>query len=76
MNVVDSACWLEFIENSPIGNEVVPIIADVEHLLVLSIVLYEVFRKLTAMKGLVYAKGFRQAMFIRQRNCPVGARCL
>ena len=34
MNVVDSSCWLEFIEDSSIGNEVAPIIADVEHLLV------------------------------------------
>ena len=66
MNVVDSSCWLEFIEDSSIGNAVAPTIADVEHLLVPSIVLYEVFRKLTAMKGAVYAKGFSQVMLNAQ----------
>ena len=44
MNVVDSSCWLEFIEDSPIGGKVAPIITDVERLLVPTIVLYEVFR--------------------------------
>ena len=62
MNVVDSSCWLEFMEDSPIGSEVIPIIADVEHLLVPAIVLYEVFRKLATMKGLDYAQGFIQGM--------------
>ena len=62
MNVVDSSCWLEFIEDSSIGNEVAPIIADVEHLIVPTIVLYEVFRKLAAMKGSIYANGFIQGM--------------
>ena len=62
MNVVDSSCWLEFIENSPIGNAVAPIIADMERLLVPTIVLYEVSRKLTAMKDANYAKGFIQGM--------------
>jgi len=56
MNVVDSSGWLEFIENSPIGNAVAPIIADVERLLVPTIVLYEISRKLTAMKGTVYVQ--------------------
>ena len=62
MNVVDSSCWLEFIENSPIGNAVAPIIADMERLLVPTIVLYEVSRKLTVMKDANYAKGFIQGM--------------
>ena len=62
MNVVDSSCWLEFIENSPIGNEIAPVIADVDHLVVPTIVLYEVCRKLTVMKDSVYAKGFIQGM--------------
>jgi predicted nucleic acid-binding protein len=66
MNVIDSSCWLEFIEDSPIGNEVAPVIADVEHLLVPTIVLYEVFRKLTAMNGSVYADGFIQGMLNAQ----------
>jgi len=64
MNVVDSSCWLEFIEDSSIGDMVAPIIADVEHLVVPTIVLYEVFRKLTAMKDSGYAKGFIQGMLV------------
>ena len=72
MNVVDSSCWLEFIEDSTIGNEVAPIIADVEHLLVPSIVLYEVFRKLAAMKGSTYANGFIQGM-LNARVIPLDA---
>jgi predicted nucleic acid-binding protein len=62
MNVMDSSCWLEFIEDSSIGGEVAPIIADIEHLLVPTVVLYEVFRKLSAMKGTVYADRFIQGM--------------
>ena len=62
MNVVDSSCWLGFVEDSSIGNAVAPVIADVEHLLVPTIVLYEVFRKLAAMEDSVYANGFIQEM--------------
>jgi predicted nucleic acid-binding protein len=66
MNIVDSSCWLEFIEDSLIGNEVALVIADVEHLLVPTIVLYEVCRKLTAMRGSTYAQGFIQGMLNAQ----------
>ena len=62
MNVVDSSCWLEFIEDSSIGNEVASVIADVDHLLVPTIVLYEVCKKLAAMRDSDYAKGFIQVM--------------
>ena len=72
MNIVDSSCWLEFMEDSPIGSEVAPIIADVEHLLIPAIVLYEVFRKLAAMKGSEYAQGFIQGM-LNARVVPVDA---
>ena len=63
MNVVDSSCWLEFIEDSSIGKKVAPIIADVERLFVPTIVLYELFKKLTAMRDSVYADNFIQGMF-------------
>jgi predicted nucleic acid-binding protein len=46
MNIVDSSCWLEYFNGSPAGDEVSPIIEDVEHLLVPAIILYEVFKKL------------------------------
>ena len=62
MNVLDSSCWLEVIENSSIGIRVAPIVEDKENLIVPTIVLYEVFKKTTAMKGLDYAKGFLPAM--------------
>ena len=62
MNVVDSSCWLEVIENSPIGIGVAPIVEDKENLVVPTIVLYEVFKKTTAMKGFDYARGFLPAM--------------
>jgi predicted nucleic acid-binding protein len=62
MNVVDSSCWLEFIKDSSIGGKVAPIIADVEHLLVPTIVLYEVFKVLAAIKSLEYAEEFIQEM--------------
>ena len=62
MNVVDSSCWLEFSEDSPIARKVVPIVADLEHLLVPTIVLYEVFKKLTTVKGTAFAEEFVQGM--------------
>jgi len=46
MNVVDSSCWIEFAENSPIKRWVAPIIEDLDNLLVPTIVLYEVYKKL------------------------------
>ena len=46
MNIVDSSCWLEYFKGSPAGDEVSPIIEDVEHLLVPAIILHEVFKKL------------------------------
>jgi len=62
MNVVDSSCWLELAEQSPIGRKVAPIIGDVENLIVPTIVLYEVFKKLTATSGVIYANKFVQEM--------------
>jgi predicted nucleic acid-binding protein len=62
MNVLDSSCWLELVECSSIGAEVAPIAEDVENLIVPTIVLYEVFKKTIAMKGLPYAKEFIDGM--------------
>jgi len=62
MNVVDSSYWLEFAEDSPAGGRVAPIIADTKHLLVPTIVLYEVFKKLLTMRGAVFANEFVQGM--------------
>lgn len=46
MNVVDSSCWLEFFAGSAIGEQVSPIIEDLDALLVPSITIHEVFKKL------------------------------
>jgi len=46
VNVVDSSCWLEFFSGSEIGDEIAPVIGDAERLVVPSITIYEVFKKL------------------------------
>jgi Predicted nucleic acid-binding protein, contains PIN domain len=46
MNVVDSSCWLEFFAGSDVGEKVSPVIEDLDNLLVPSITIYEVFKKL------------------------------
>ncbi|MDP3442719.1 MAG: PIN domain-containing protein, partial [Ignavibacteria bacterium] len=46
MNIVDSSCWLEYFKGSRVGEEVSSVIEDIEHLLVPSITIYEVFKKL------------------------------
>ena len=45
MNIVDSSCWLEYLAGSKVGEEVAPIIENVEKLIVPSITIYEVFKK-------------------------------
>ncbi|MCL2005722.1 MAG: type II toxin-antitoxin system VapC family toxin [Planctomycetaceae bacterium] len=70
MNVIDSSCWLEFAEKSPVERIVAPIIADAKNLLVPTIVLYEVFKKLTATRGVVYANEFVQGM-LKARVVPL-----
>jgi len=45
MNVVDSSCWLEYFSGSEVGERVSSIIEDVESLVVPTITLYEVFKK-------------------------------
>jgi len=46
MNVVDSSCWLEFFSGSSVGEKVSPIIENKELLIVPSITIYEVFKKI------------------------------
>ena len=62
MNVVDSSCWIEFAEDSPIKRWIAPIIEDLDNLLVPTIVLYEVYKKLSATKGMAYANKFAIGM--------------
>jgi predicted nucleic acid-binding protein len=46
MNLVDSSCWLEYFAGSSVGESVASAIEDIDNLLVPTIVLYEVFKKL------------------------------
>ena len=48
MNVVDSSCWLEYFAGSRVGEEVASTIENLEKLIVPSITIYEVFKKLLA----------------------------
>ncbi|MEI6652932.1 MAG: PIN domain-containing protein [Chlorobiaceae bacterium] len=46
MNVVDSSCWLEYFAGSKVGEAVAGAIEDIPSLVIPSITLYEVFKKL------------------------------
>jgi predicted nucleic acid-binding protein len=46
MNIVDSSCWLEYFAGSKVGEKVSAVIEKVDDLLVPSITIYEVFKKL------------------------------
>ena len=46
MNVVDSSCWLEYFSGSNTGDFISSVIEDVQNLIVPSITIYEVFKKL------------------------------
>jgi predicted nucleic acid-binding protein len=55
MNIVDSSCWIEYLMGTEIGVNVVPIIENPNELVVPTITLYEVYKKLLAEKGEDYA---------------------
>jgi predicted nucleic acid-binding protein len=50
MNIVDSSCWLEYLTGSEIGEKVAKAVEDIKSLIVPSIILYEVFKKLLIEK--------------------------
>ena len=47
MNIVDSSCWLEYIAGSKVGDLVAPIIENTSELIIPSITIYEVFKKIS-----------------------------
>ena len=55
MIIVDSSCWLEYLMDSQIAASVAPAIENPDDLLVPSITLYEVYKKLLAEKSEEYA---------------------
>jgi predicted nucleic acid-binding protein len=46
MNIVDSSCWLEYLAGSKVGDVVSPIVENTAELIVPSITIYEVFKKI------------------------------
>jgi len=56
MNIVDSSCWVEYLMNSEIGEKVAPVIENPSELIVPTITLYEIYKKLTLEKGEEYAQ--------------------
>lgn len=51
MNIVDSCGWLEFFANASNADFFAPAIRDEEHLLVPTVCLYEVFKRLSQQRG-------------------------
>ncbi|MBN1942840.1 MAG: type II toxin-antitoxin system VapC family toxin [Phycisphaerae bacterium] len=51
MNVVDSSAWLEYFSGGPNANAFTPPIENVDELLVPSIVLLEVFKRVLQQRG-------------------------
>lgn len=55
MNIVDSSCWIEYLMDSEIGTTVAPVIENPAELIVPTITLYEVYKKLLTEKDKKYA---------------------
>jgi len=55
MNVVDSSCWLEYLMDTEIGAAVASVIENPGELIVPTITLYEVYKKLLVEKSEEYA---------------------
>jgi len=55
MNIIDSSCWLEYLMDTEIGVNVAQVVENPEELIVPTITLYEVYKKLLAEKGEEYA---------------------
>jgi len=63
MNVVDSSAWLEYFADGPNAQEFAPAIADIQDLLVPSITLFEVFKRVMVQRdseAALYAVGQMQ----------------
>ena len=51
MNVVDSSGWLEYFADGPNADFFAPAIMDTDHLVVPSVTIFEVFKKLLAQRS-------------------------
>lgn len=50
MNIVDSCGWLEYFANGPTANFFAPIIEDTKHLIIPSICILEVFKRIAQQR--------------------------
>lgn len=55
MNVVDSSAWLEYFADGPNAAEFAEVIADIEELVVPSITVFEVFKRIRVQRDLASA---------------------
>ncbi len=55
MNIVDSSAWLEYFADGPNAAEFAEAIADIEELLVPSITIFEVFKRIRVQRDLASA---------------------
>lgn len=55
MNVVDSSAWLEYFADGPNAGEFAEVIADIEELVVPSVTLFEVFKRIRVQRDLALA---------------------
>jgi len=56
MNIIDSSCWIEYLMDSEIGASIAPIVENTSELIVPTITLYEVYKKLSLEKNEEYAQ--------------------
>jgi predicted nucleic acid-binding protein len=71
--LVDSSGWIEFLGEGPLADRFAPYFEREERLVVSTIVLYEVYKKLLSVKGSSAADRFLSAAF-RARVVPIDER--
>jgi PIN domain nuclease of toxin-antitoxin system len=62
MNIVDSSCWIEYFNETKLDAAIVTAIEDTRNLLVPTITLYEVFKRLLIDKDELVAKSAADRM--------------
>jgi predicted nucleic acid-binding protein len=62
MNLLDSSCWLEYVSDSPLAGVIEPVIKNSKELIVPSITIYEVVKKLLLEKDQDYALNIARQM--------------
>ena len=55
MNIVDTSCWIEYLMDTSIGADIASVVESPTDLIVPTITLYEVYKKLSVEKNDAYA---------------------